>query len=35
MTLASDRIAVPNEQIAAFCRQWQIVESGAVWLGTA
>ena len=26
MTLTSDRIAVPDEQVAAFCRQWQIVE---------
>ena len=26
MTLANDRIAMPNEQIAAFCKQRQIVE---------
>ena len=26
MTLARGRIAVPDEQVAAFCRQWQIVE---------
>ena len=26
MTLASDRIAVSDEQVAAFCRQWRIVE---------
>lgn len=26
MTLPSDRIAVPDKQVAAFCRQWQIVE---------
>ena len=26
MTLARGRIAVPDEQVAAFCQQWQIVE---------
>ena len=26
MTLARGRIAVPDERVAAFCQQWQIVE---------
>ena len=26
MTMASGRITVPNEQVAAFCQRWQIVE---------